>query len=57
MWLVTKEWPGIPETRQPATQQRFTTKEEAEQKAAELRLDLPARIFTVISEQGGKNGR
>lgn len=47
MWIVTKEWPAIPASRQSATQEHFTSRSEAEQKAEELRLLLPARIFKI----------
>lgn len=46
-WIVTKEWQGMPITRQLATQERFSTPEAAQAKADELQTVFSGREFRV----------
>jgi hypothetical protein len=54
---VVKWWPMVPEARQPATQEKHTSREAAEIEAQRLRDEMPSRRFGVvpIREEGGKN--
>ncbi len=45
-YIITKEWRDIP-SRQRATLRVYTSRIQAEHKAAELRRVFPGRIFRV----------
>lgn len=48
MFCIIKQWAGLPQTAQPATQERFPTREAADAKAEELRPLFPGREFRVV---------
>lgn len=46
-WCIIKEWPDIPATRQPATQETYVTREQAQAVVDTLQLLFPVRWFRV----------
>ncbi len=55
-YIITKEWRDIP-SRQRATLRVYTTRQQAEHKAAELRRVFPGRIFRVVPSPSKGNDR
>jgi hypothetical protein len=48
MFIITKEWPGVPASRQPATKERYFTYNLAVAVMAELQRTMPDRRFRII---------
>lgn len=47
-YIITKEWRDIPVSKQRATLRVYSSRQQAEHKAAELRRVFPGRIFRVV---------
>ena len=48
---ILKQWKGLPETKQPATQEVFTSEEAANKVIEKLQPQMPGREFKVIQER------